>query len=48
MAVAVGYAPFMLIGVLNVVVVLFAIIVRIKSPGDMPTARGNSAPVGMH
>jgi MFS family permease len=43
-----GYAPFMLIGVLNAVVVLFAIIVRIKSPGDMPTTRGSSAPVGMH
>jgi MFS family permease len=31
-----GYAPFLLIGALNAVVVLLAIIVRIKSPGDMP------------
>lgn len=30
-----GYGPFVLIGSLNAVVVLFAIIVRIKSPGDM-------------
>ena len=29
-----GYAPFALIGAMNVVVVLFAIIVRIKAPGD--------------
>jgi MFS family permease len=34
-----GYAPFLLIGVLNFVVALVAIIVRIKSPGDMPVSR---------
>jgi MFS family permease len=35
-----GYGPFVLIGVLNAVVVLFAIVVRIKSPGDMSNDSG--------
>ena len=29
-------APFVLIGILNACVMLFAIVVRIKAPGDMP------------
>jgi MFS family permease len=37
-----GYGPFLLIGVLNAVVVLFAIVVRIKSPGDMSNDSGAS------
>ena len=31
-----GYGPFLLIGGFNAVVVLVAIVVRMKSPGDMP------------
>jgi MFS family permease len=34
-----GYAPFVLIGAMNVVVVLFAIIVRIKAPGDTESGK---------
>jgi MFS family permease len=37
-----GWGPFMLIGAMNAVVVLLAIIVRIKSPGDMPSGRGET------
>jgi len=43
-----GYAPFMLIGGLNAVVVLFALIVRIKSPGDMPGEHSKSDAVIAH
>jgi MFS family permease len=34
-----GYAPFVLIGSLNAVVALLAVVVRIKSPGDMRPGR---------
>lgn len=37
------YAPFVLIGILNGLLVLLALIVRIKSPGFMPT-RGDMTP----
>ena len=31
--------PFVLVGLANAVIVILAIIIRLKSPGDMPTAR---------
>ena len=37
-----GWAPFMLIGVLNAVVVFFAIILRIVAPGGMPADAQNA------
>ena len=40
-----GYGPFLLIGVLNAVVVLFAIVVRIMSPGDMQGSSGETISV---
>ncbi|MCP4001966.1 MAG: MFS transporter [Gammaproteobacteria bacterium] len=42
-----GYAPFVLIGVLNAVVAVLALIVRIKSPGPMPSEY-NSGTVLVH
>jgi len=42
-----GYGPFLLIGTLNFVVMLMAIVVRLKSPGDMPDA-GRSATIVAH
>ena len=39
-----GYGPFVLVGGMNAIVALLAIIVRIKSPGDMPLGR-TAAPV---
>jgi MFS family permease len=37
-----GYGPFVLVGGFNAVVALFAIIVRIKSPGEMRAGRGDA------
>lgn len=42
-----GYGPFLLIGSLNFVVVLMAVIVRFKSPGDMP-GEGKAVTVVAH
>jgi len=41
-----GYGPFVLVGAMNAVVVLIAIVVRIKSPGDMPRPRRAAAIAG--
>jgi MFS family permease len=43
-----GYGPFVLIAALNAVVVLLAIIVRIKSPGDMPRAIKAAQTISIH
>ncbi len=42
-----GYSPFVLVGAMNLVVVLFAIVIRITAPGDSqsgkPLASGSAA-----
>jgi MFS family permease len=43
-----GYGPFLLIGGFNAVVVLIAIVVRMKSPGDMPRQIKAAAVISGH
>jgi MFS family permease len=42
------YAPFVLIGLLSLIVMLMAIVVRIKSPGQMPVGRNVQTPAALH
>jgi MFS family permease len=43
-----GYGPFLLIGSINAVVVILAIIVRVLSPGDMPSQLRAKQAISIH